>query len=169
MHTDAADVVQTDCDPSNYAKVHKKPRCPVPGCKEKLTATNTYRCKDCSVIICLKHRFPQDHQCAGKAGKHQAWSSAPAMRVVFISPPACSLLAAHLQCCWVHVAASLTGAAAARHQVAGALRQAWNQVMPGAPPAVRQPPKVPPVSALAADPTNTLRGTAQRRMQVTSL
>ena len=58
----------TDCDPANYARVHRKPRCPVPGCKEKLTATNTYRCKECRVDVCLKHRFGKDHRCSGKPG-----------------------------------------------------------------------------------------------------
>lgn len=33
-----------DCDPANYGRVHNKRRCPVPGCKERLTATNVYRC-----------------------------------------------------------------------------------------------------------------------------
>ena len=28
---------RTDCDPSNYERVHKKKRCPVPGCRDKLT------------------------------------------------------------------------------------------------------------------------------------
>ena len=58
----------TDCDPANYARVHRKPRCPVPGCKEKMTATNTYRCKECCVDVCLKHRFGKDHRCSGKPG-----------------------------------------------------------------------------------------------------
>ena len=48
-----------DCDPSNYARVHKKLKCPVPGCKEKLTSINTYSCRSCSTDVCLKHRFPR--------------------------------------------------------------------------------------------------------------
>lgn len=54
------------CDPQNYAKVHKKPRCPCPGCREKLTSINTYRCKVCGLEVCLKHRFPSDHTCSGR-------------------------------------------------------------------------------------------------------
>lgn len=61
------------CDPSNYARVHKKPRCPVKGCKEKLTSINTYTCKDCRTAVCLRHRLADDHACAGaKAGSAAA-------------------------------------------------------------------------------------------------
>lgn len=28
---------RTECDPANYDKVHRKKKCPVAGCKEKLT------------------------------------------------------------------------------------------------------------------------------------
>eukprot|EP00878_Enallax_costatus_P033234 GHUV01036637.1.p1 GENE.GHUV01036637.1~~GHUV01036637.1.p1 ORF type:complete len:241 (+),score=50.82 GHUV01036637.1:85-807(+) len=55
------------CDPSNYNKVHRKPRCPVPGCKEKLTSINTYTCKVCTQKVCMKHRLENDHKCQGKA------------------------------------------------------------------------------------------------------
>ena len=75
----------TDCDPANYAKVHRKPRCPVPGCKEKMTAANTYRCKDCRVDVCLKHRFAKDHRCKGKPGGHEPRSSIDA--VLLLSDP----------------------------------------------------------------------------------
>jgi len=57
----------TECDPSNYQRVHQKQRCPVDQggvrCKEKLTEINTYRCKNCGTRVCLKHRMPDDHQC----------------------------------------------------------------------------------------------------------
>ncbi|KAH7421658.1 hypothetical protein KP509_13G069600 [Ceratopteris richardii] len=71
--------VQTDCDPNNYAKVHKKPRCPVRGCKETLTVTNKMVCKDCKQEVCLKHRFGPDHNCPGqtKTNKDKAWYSGP--------------------------------------------------------------------------------------------
>lgn len=52
-----------NCDPSNYAKVHKKQKCPVSNCKEKLTTINKYKCKKCAQTICLKHRDPEDHGC----------------------------------------------------------------------------------------------------------
>lgn len=57
------------CDPSNYARVKQKKKCPVPNCKEKLTSTNTYTCKGCKVEVCMKHRFPADHKCQGKKGE----------------------------------------------------------------------------------------------------
>lgn len=57
--------MNTDCDPSNYQKVTKKRKCPVPGCRETLTFSNTIRCKDCTKEHCLKHRFGPDHKCPG--------------------------------------------------------------------------------------------------------
>ncbi|XP_020103211.1 zinc finger AN1 and C2H2 domain-containing stress-associated protein 16-like [Ananas comosus] len=57
--------VNSDCDPSNYQKATKKKRCPVPGCKETLTFSNTIRCRDCTKEHCLKHRFGPDHKCIG--------------------------------------------------------------------------------------------------------
>ncbi|XP_048321080.2 zinc finger AN1 and C2H2 domain-containing stress-associated protein 13 [Ziziphus jujuba] len=57
--------VNTDCDPSNYEKVTKKKKCPVPGCKDILTFSNTIKCRDCLVDHCLKHRFGPDHKCPG--------------------------------------------------------------------------------------------------------
>lgn len=47
---------RTECDPKNYNKVHRKPKCPVSGCREKLTSVNSYMCKACSQTVCLKHR-----------------------------------------------------------------------------------------------------------------
>jgi predicted nucleic acid binding AN1-type Zn finger protein len=41
----------------------------VPRCKETLTFSNTSGCKGCGQKVCLKHRFPADHACAGAASK----------------------------------------------------------------------------------------------------
>ncbi|XP_040383734.1 zinc finger AN1 domain-containing stress-associated protein 17 [Oryza brachyantha] len=49
------------CDPARK----RKPRCPVPRCRETLTFSNTSGCKGCGRKVCLKHRFPADHGCAG--------------------------------------------------------------------------------------------------------
>ncbi|XP_022766005.1 zinc finger AN1 and C2H2 domain-containing stress-associated protein 16-like [Durio zibethinus] len=57
--------VNTECDPSNYDKVTKKKKCPVPGCREVLTFSNTIKCRDCTIDHCLKHRFGPDHKCPG--------------------------------------------------------------------------------------------------------
>lgn len=57
--------VNTECDPSNYEKATNKKKCPVPGCKEILTFSNTLKCRDCLVDHCLKHRFGPDHKCPG--------------------------------------------------------------------------------------------------------
>lgn len=49
---------RSECDPSNYDKVHRKPRCTAPGCREKLTSTNSYTCRDCGVTVrCLAACF----------------------------------------------------------------------------------------------------------------
>lgn len=55
--------VRTNCDPSNYEKATKKPRCPVRGCKEILVFSNKVLCNDCKREVCLKHRFGLDHGC----------------------------------------------------------------------------------------------------------
>ncbi|CAL0321777.1 unnamed protein product [Lupinus luteus] len=47
------------CDPNKK----KKPICPVKCCKEILTFSNTSTCKTCNIKVCLKHRFPADHDC----------------------------------------------------------------------------------------------------------
>ncbi|CAN0910028.1 Zinc finger AN1 and C2H2 domain-containing stress-associated protein 11 [Linum grandiflorum] len=57
--------VNTECDPSNYDRVTKKPKCPVKGCRETLTFSNTIKCRECTKDHCLKHRFSLDHSCPG--------------------------------------------------------------------------------------------------------
>eukprot|EP01029_Cantina_marsupialis_P029323 TRINITY_DN780108_c0_g1_i1.p1 TRINITY_DN780108_c0_g1~~TRINITY_DN780108_c0_g1_i1.p1 ORF type:complete len:212 (-),score=33.84 TRINITY_DN780108_c0_g1_i1:106-741(-) len=54
----------TTCKP-HTRKSKKKKRCPVEGCKEKLTRSNKESCADCSQEFCLRHRFPDDHDCVG--------------------------------------------------------------------------------------------------------
>ncbi|KAK8918710.1 Zinc finger AN1 domain-containing stress-associated protein 17 [Platanthera zijinensis] len=49
------------CDASKPRKTRE--RCPVPRCKEVLTFSNQNTCKACNLKICLKHRFPSDHDC----------------------------------------------------------------------------------------------------------
>mmetsp|Transcript_41351 Transcript_41351/g.103868 ORF Transcript_41351/g.103868 Transcript_41351/m.103868 type:complete len:168 (+) Transcript_41351:68-571(+) len=76
------------CRPPQAAPA-AKPRCPVPGCKEKLTMLNTFDCKRCRKTVCMKHRFEDTHQCqeaargcreesrGGPAGLvQQAWGQA---------------------------------------------------------------------------------------------
>ncbi|XP_050221241.1 zinc finger AN1 domain-containing stress-associated protein 12 [Mercurialis annua] len=61
-----------DCD----AKKKKKATCCVRRCKEVLTFSNTCVCKTCSLKVCLKHRFPADHEC----GKGSSAAAAAAGR-----------------------------------------------------------------------------------------
>merc|ERR1719401_1731082 len=51
-----------------------KPRCPVKGCKEKLTAINSFTCGTCNQKVCMTHRFEDAHDCrpsAASAGARQ--------------------------------------------------------------------------------------------------
>lgn len=66
-----------NCDP----KKKKKPTCPVRRCKEILIFSNNSTCKTCHLKVCLKHRFPADHECkkqsqppAVAAGKGRPWN-----------------------------------------------------------------------------------------------
>lgn len=73
----------TTCDPSNYEKVHKKPRCPVKNCKEKLTSINVHTCKDCDATVCLKHRLGPDHNCPGRPAAASSAGRAASIRASF--------------------------------------------------------------------------------------
>jgi len=59
----------TECKPENYgkAKSDKSKTCETKGCREKLTAINTYKCKTCRRELCLKHRFEDQHECGYNA------------------------------------------------------------------------------------------------------
>lgn len=57
------------CDTSNYNRVHKKPVCPVEGCRKKLTSISTYQCKTCHQSVCLDHRHEADHGCEAHRSK----------------------------------------------------------------------------------------------------
>ncbi|KVI03491.1 Zinc finger, AN1-type [Cynara cardunculus var. scolymus] len=61
--------VNTDCDPSNYEKVTKKKKCPVRGCRETLTFSNTIKCRDCTIEHCLKHRGGASRNGGGASGQ----------------------------------------------------------------------------------------------------
>jgi len=39
------------------------PRCPVKGCKAKLTMSGSMTCDTCGLKVCLKHRFEDSHPC----------------------------------------------------------------------------------------------------------
>mmetsp|Transcript_51009 Transcript_51009/g.116117 ORF Transcript_51009/g.116117 Transcript_51009/m.116117 type:complete len:181 (+) Transcript_51009:23-565(+) len=41
----------------------KKRKCPVQGCREKLTTSGSIVCSKCKVRICMKHRYEDAHQC----------------------------------------------------------------------------------------------------------
>eukprot|EP00930_Biecheleria_cincta_P099130 TRINITY_DN90777_c0_g1_i1.p2 TRINITY_DN90777_c0_g1~~TRINITY_DN90777_c0_g1_i1.p2 ORF type:complete len:164 (-),score=23.25 TRINITY_DN90777_c0_g1_i1:132-623(-) len=54
--------VSGSCNPKVSA-VAKPNRCPVKGCKEKLTFSNSCNCGTCGLKVCLKHRFEDQHEC----------------------------------------------------------------------------------------------------------
>eukprot|EP00397_Hematodinium_sp_SG-2012_P060546 GEMP01079005.1.p1 GENE.GEMP01079005.1~~GEMP01079005.1.p1 ORF type:complete len:277 (+),score=20.13 GEMP01079005.1:46-876(+) len=61
----------------------QKPRCPVKGCKEKLTELNTFDCKKCKQKVCMKHRFEDAHLCQeaqkqSSRSRYNFWSSSSA-------------------------------------------------------------------------------------------
>ncbi|KAF4669890.1 AN1-type zinc finger protein 2A [Perkinsus chesapeaki] len=52
----------TECRPENYNKPRLQ-KCPVEGCRERLTEVNSYECPKCHTKICLKHRYEDAHPC----------------------------------------------------------------------------------------------------------
>ncbi|CAK9087777.1 unnamed protein product [Durusdinium trenchii] len=59
VHVFDRHVASGACAPS----VKTKPRCPVKGCREKLTFSNSCQCGSCGLKVCLKHRFEDQHEC----------------------------------------------------------------------------------------------------------
>ena len=52
--------IRFNCNPRLKKTVR---RCPVPGCKEKLSLVNVYKCEACGKEFCLRHRYKEDHDC----------------------------------------------------------------------------------------------------------
>jgi len=67
-----------DCQPCSMAAPASKNRCPVKGCREKLTFINTYECPKCKQRVCMSHRFEEVHNCAAKQGEKGSRSVAGA-------------------------------------------------------------------------------------------
>jgi hypothetical protein len=126
------------CDPAAYAQRVHKPRCPVGGCREKLTFSNRVACRACGRATCLRHRFPDDHGCK------QANAAAAATRAA---------------------AARAAAARAAAARAAAQPAQGWRAAPPALPRRPTQADKRAAAAAQFANPTNSLRGTAARRAQ----
>merc|ERR1712125_73752 len=69
-----------DAAAANEAK--KKLKCPVQGCKAKLTQSGSVECGTCRQRVCLKHRFEDahpckvaDHRCGGACGRESLASA----------------------------------------------------------------------------------------------
>eukprot|EP00899_Mesostigma_viride_P002557 jgi/Mesvir1/12301/Mv00503-RA.1 len=151
------------CDPSNYEKSQKKPRCRVKGCKEVLTFSNKTTCRDCQLETCLKHRLPMDHACQGPPAR-----------------PSGGFLAAFTSRQGTSTAAGNNNFSSSNSNASQANKQPLVRKI--ATPATTGSPKVPvPTTTPAAasqrpasapvpkrpvsvpDPGNTLRGSAHRR------
>ncbi|KAF4688675.1 AN1-type zinc finger protein 2A [Perkinsus olseni] len=52
----------SDCRPENYGKPRLQ-KCPVEGCRDRLTEVNSYECTKCHTKVCLKHRYEDAHPC----------------------------------------------------------------------------------------------------------
>ncbi|WIA16768.1 hypothetical protein OEZ85_013418 [Tetradesmus obliquus] len=172
----------TDCDPANYARVKQKKKCPVQGCREKLTTINTYTCKACCQAVCLKHRLEGDHKCPGKsahplAQRHSANSMAAA------AAAAASAAGRSIGSLFQDMR---SGAAAANSSSNGsgarqASQQQQQQLQARADahqqrrqqqqqrPAGRGEARRAAAAAAAQDPANTLHGSADRRRQLLGL
>jgi hypothetical protein len=149
----------TACDPSAYAQRTHKPRCPVKGCKEKLTFSNRVACKACGANTCLRHRFPADHAC------ERAAAAAAAARRPTGMPSASASAAA---------AAASVAAAVRRATSAAAALQPTARAVAAPPPPPRPSTRLPPPASAAAArraaaapqyaaADNSVRGTAERR------
>ncbi|CAI5470232.1 unnamed protein product [Closterium sp. Yama58-4] len=58
----------SDCQ---AASAERRTKCPVRGCRQRLTTSNRAKCRSCAEDHCLQHRLASDHHCA-----HRATSSA---------------------------------------------------------------------------------------------
>ncbi|CAI5464904.1 unnamed protein product [Closterium sp. Yama58-4] len=58
----------SDCQ---AASAERRTKCPVRGCRQRLTTSNRAKCRSCAKDHCLQHRLASDHHCA-----HRAASSA---------------------------------------------------------------------------------------------
>lgn len=105
-----------------------------------------------SIWPCCCDRLTEDHQCPGKAAARSFWGGQPTTS----GRPGGASAAAPLHNIGTYVA-KLTGGAAA------AAAPAASSKAPAAKPAAAAPRRG--TAAAAVDPANTLRGSAQRRMQ----
>eukprot|EP00922_Rhytidocystis_sp_ex-Travisia-forbesii_P007013 GHVS01010255.1.p1 GENE.GHVS01010255.1~~GHVS01010255.1.p1 ORF type:complete len:232 (+),score=28.03 GHVS01010255.1:51-698(+) len=65
----------TDCRRDLYVQRKTTAKCPVNGCREKLTAISRFECKRCRTVVCMRHRLPEDHHCeVAAAAHHSQWS-----------------------------------------------------------------------------------------------
>ncbi|CAI6006675.1 unnamed protein product [Closterium sp. NIES-64] len=51
----------SDCQ---AASAERRTKCPVRGCRQRLTTSNRAKCRSCAEDHCLQHRLASDHHCA---------------------------------------------------------------------------------------------------------
>ncbi|GJP57241.1 hypothetical protein CLOM_g16269 [Closterium sp. NIES-68] len=59
----------SDC---KAASAQRRTKCPVRGCRQRLTASNRAKCRSCAEDHCLQHRLASDHHCAPRASSSAA-------------------------------------------------------------------------------------------------
>lgn len=130
------------CNPARRRQRKHKKRCGAPRCHKKLTLTNTFKCDDCGIEVCLDHRYGDAHKCPGAAGSGGRTQAKQSFLSRFTSS------AKRTGSAGGHRAREAEAAKANRAAAAAKARRQKRQRSQAKP-----------------DPSNTLRGTAARRMQ----
>eukprot|EP00897_Mesotaenium_endlicherianum_P001190 jgi/Mesen1/11071/ME000099S10519 len=156
----------TSCDPSNYARATQKRKCPVAGCREVLTFSNVVRCKGCGKDTCLKHRFGPDHACPASVRKAPAGASATASSFLQSFRDRATTFIGQSAAPPIGGAASASGRGGAKMAGKPAAPKAAAKGGPGGAGAGRGAASGKGRGAgAAADPSNTVKGSAQQRQQ----
>jgi hypothetical protein len=121
------------CNPANYARVHKKPTCPVPGCRDRLGPSNTVTCKACALATCLRHRHGSDHGCAARVAAARPPSASAAVKATMARWFGCAGDSGRVGGDAPHVSAREAAAAAAARRLAGHPRGATTTQTRGPP------------------------------------
>jgi len=140
---------KTLCRPSRRKERKHKKRCGASGCNKKLTLTNTVVCDDCHMEVCLAHRYADAHHCTAASARTRSPAAAKASFLSrFVAPaPKRKPVARATAAARANKAAAL----ARQRQRARKARQARERA----------------VKKQQADPSNTLVGSAARRMRGT--
>jgi predicted nucleic acid binding AN1-type Zn finger protein len=144
---------RAECDPSNWQRVHRRPRCAAAGCKATPFPAERVQCGRCGALLCLRHRLPEDHGCPGLERERQQWERQRQRQQQ-------QQEAGRAQQQGAGARLLAEAASAARKVVATGRSSAA---------AARPPPSRPPAAAAAPSPGNTVAGTAALRARALAL